>query len=45
MDWAFSNGTDFIIQMDQDSILEKGTVIKLLKSYQLLTNKGYKIGV
>jgi rhamnosyltransferase len=45
MEWAFSNGADFIIQMDQDSILEKGTVNKLLKSYQLLTSKGYKIGV
>jgi rhamnosyltransferase len=45
MKWAFENGADFILQMDQDSILEDKTVERLVQSYDDLTSKGYNIGV
>ena len=45
MKWAFENGADFIIQMDQDSILQPNTVAKLLTSYEHLSKSGMKIGV
>jgi rhamnosyltransferase len=45
MKWAFENGADFILQMDQDSILEEKTVERLLESYTDLVEKGYKVGV
>ncbi len=45
MKWAFENGADFILQMDQDSILEEGTVVGLLKSYDELLRMHYKVGV
>lgn len=45
MKWAFENGADFILQMDQDSILEDRTVGRLLESYEELILKGFKVGV
>lgn len=45
MKWAFENGADFILQMDQDSIPSDDLVVKLLDCYQQLTEKEYKIGL
>jgi rhamnosyltransferase len=45
MKWAFENGADFILQMDQDSIPENGMVEKLMNSYELIDKLGYKIGI
>ncbi|MFS1909687.1 glycosyltransferase family 2 protein [Vibrio sp. 10N.286.48.B7] len=45
MNWAFSNGADFIIQMDQDSLLPDKMVTNLVGSYFECTNLGYKVGV
>lgn len=45
MKWAFENGADFILQMDQDSIPNDDLVKKLLECYEDSTNKGYKIGL
>ena len=45
MKWAFENGADFILQMDQDSIPSDDLVEKLLECYDDLTNKGYKVGL
>lgn len=44
MDWAFSEGADFILQLDQDSILMDGTVESLILSHNILTDLGYKVG-
>ncbi len=45
MKWAFDNGADFILQMDQDSILHSDTVAMLLSSYNNLINLGHKVGL
>lgn len=45
MEWAFTNGADFVIQMDQDSILEENTVCNLLEAYELAVSKGINVGV
>lgn len=45
MKWAFENGADFILQMDQDSIPNDNLVEKLLECYEKLTTKGYAIGL
>jgi rhamnosyltransferase len=45
MKWAFENGADFILQMDQDSIPHDDLVEKLLECYEELTEKGYKVGL
>lgn len=45
MKWAFDNGADFILQMDQDSIPEVNMVDNLCKCYNELTESGYKIGL
>ncbi|HOA64181.1 MAG TPA: glycosyltransferase family 2 protein [Bacilli bacterium] len=45
MKWAFENGADFILQMDQDSIPDENLVKNLLNCYDELTRKGYKIGL
>lgn len=45
MKWAFENGADFVLQMDQDSIPEDNLVRNLLNCYEDLTSKGYKIGL
>jgi rhamnosyltransferase len=44
MEWAFSNGADFVLQLDQDSILENSTVRKLTDSFNDLSSLGYRIG-
>lgn len=45
MKWAFENGADFILQMDQDSIPSDDFVVKLLNCYELLSEKGYNVGL
>lgn len=45
MKWAFENEADFILQMDQDSIPSDDLVEKLLKCYENLIIKGYKVGL
>lgn len=45
MKWAFSNGADFILQMDQDSSPDEFLVKNLLYCYDSLTRNGYKIGL
>lgn len=45
MKWAFENGADFILQMDQDSIPDELLVDNLFKCYEELTRRGYKIGL
>lgn len=45
MKWAFENGGNFVLQMDQDSVLEEKTVERLLESYEKLKKEGYNIGV
>lgn len=45
MKWAFENGADFILQIDQDSIPDDSLVENLLYCYNELTQKGYKIGL
>ncbi|MDW2092048.1 glycosyltransferase family 2 protein [Vibrio sp. 1865] len=45
MEWAFNNGADFVIQMDQDSILEENTVPRLVESYEKALDIGLKVGV
>jgi len=45
MKWAFENGADFILQMDQDSIPDEQLVDNLFKCHEELTSRGYKIGL
>lgn len=45
MKWAFENGADFVLQMDQDSIPSENLVSNLLSCYLELENKGYKVGL
>lgn len=45
MKWAFENGADFILQMDQDSIPDEQLVDNLFKCHEELTRGGYKIGL
>ena len=45
MEWAFENGADFILQMDQDSILDDNLVGSLLKCYEELIKTGNKVGL
>ncbi len=45
MNWAFDNGADFILQMDQDSEPDKNLVENLVNCYDELTDKGYDIGL
>ena len=45
MEWAFNNGAEFVLQMDQDSIPNDDMVEELLKAYEELTLKGYNIGL
>lgn len=45
MDWCFSNGASFVLQMDQDSLLSVGTVKQLLERYRLLEINGYRVGM
>jgi rhamnosyltransferase len=45
MKWAFKNGANFVLQMDQDSVPDNELVLNLLSSYSELTAQGYKIGL
>lgn len=45
MAWAFENGADFIVQMDQDSEATDQMVTRLLEAYNYLTGHGYKVGL
>lgn len=45
MKWAFKNGADFILQMDQDSLPDEKLVDNLLKCHIELTRRGYKVGL
>jgi rhamnosyltransferase len=45
MKWAFENGADFILQMDQDSIPDDKLVLTLMQCYDELSSKGYKVGL
>lgn len=45
MKWAINDGADFILQMDQDSILLDGVVQSLVNSYESLVHKGVKVGI
>lgn len=42
---AFDLGADFVVQMDQDSELETNSIKRLINSYNLLVESGYKVGV
>lgn len=45
MKWAFDNGADFIVQIDQDSTPDTGLVKNLLESYHYLIQKGIPVGL
>lgn len=45
MKWAFENEADFILQMDQDSEPDENLVKNLLKCYDELVSKGYRVGL
>ncbi len=45
MKWAFENGAEYILQMDQDSILETGTVERLLERFHFLRKNEINVGV
>lgn len=45
MEWAFHNGADFILQIDQDSIPAENMVEKLYAAYISVTDKGYRVGL
>lgn len=45
MKWAFENGADFILQMDQDSVPHDNLVNELKKCYDDLSGLGYNIGL
>ncbi|MGL4357752.1 MAG: hypothetical protein ACRCSY_03485, partial [Cetobacterium sp.] len=42
---AFENGSDFIIQFDQDSLMDKGMIKKLLETHKKLLLSGEKVGI
>lgn len=45
MKWAFENGGDFVLLLDQDSYPEVKSIGNLISSYFELTGKGYNIGL
>lgn len=45
METSFSNGAEYVFQMDQDSEVPEGMVNELLKSFELLENEGYNVGL
>ncbi|EOV9569234.1 glycosyltransferase family 2 protein [Cronobacter turicensis] len=45
MKWAFENGADFILQMDQDSTPHDDMVTQLVHCYNELTSTGCQIGL
>ncbi|MCV5754707.1 glycosyltransferase, partial [Escherichia coli] len=45
MKWAFENGADFILQMDQDSIPDPKMVEQLLTCYKKLLKQNVNVGL
>ena len=45
MKWAYSKGANFVLQMDQDSLIQENTVSELLDCYTYLTEMGKNIGI
>lgn len=45
MEWAFSNGADFVLQMDQDSTPHEDMVQQLLQCYQEMSAEGHNPGL
>lgn len=44
MEWAFSNDADFILQLDQDSLIAPDMVINLVSTYKKLLALGFSPG-
>lgn len=44
MEWAFSNGADFILQLDQDSLIASDMVLNLISTYKKLVTLGFSPG-
>ena len=44
MEWAFSNGADFILQLDQDSLIAPDMVKNLISTYKKLLSLGLSPG-
>ena len=44
MEWAFSHGADFILQLDQDSLIASNMVINLVSTYKKLLSLGLSPG-
>ncbi|ENM1057402.1 glycosyltransferase family 2 protein [Enterobacter hormaechei] len=45
MEWAFNNGAEFILQMDQDSTPHKDMVKQLMQCYLDMSNEGLNPGL
>lgn len=45
MEWAFSNGADFVLQMDQDSTPHENMVQQLMQCYLDMSQAGLKPGL
>ena len=45
MEWAFNNGADFILQMDQDSTPHEDMVEQLMQCYQDMSDEGLNPGL
>ena len=45
MDWAYANGADFVLHLDQDSMPDKNIVKNLVESYYRLLELGYSVGL
>ncbi|GKV76994.1 dTDP-rhamnosyl transferase RfbF [Pectobacterium carotovorum subsp. carotovorum] len=45
MQWAFSHGADFVLQMDQDSVPDEDMVEELLICYRELSENNIKVGL
>lgn len=45
MKWAFKNGADFVLQMDQDSTPDQGMVSILYQTYIKLMKLNYNVGL
>ncbi len=45
MEKAFKEGADFVLQMDQDSIFEEGSVKRLIDSFYILRAQNINVGI
>ncbi|WP_233964979.1 glycosyltransferase family 2 protein [Pectobacterium versatile] len=45
MKWAFDDGADFILQLDQDSIPDYNMIDELKSCYYKMKNHGYNVGL